>query len=551
MNNIPNIKSRYRTVNAFVFGCALAASSMALPCSASEGSTPLWDLAQKNESVIRLSTLFTAQNVRDYLTSAEGLNQAVQWCKDTAVTHVYLESFRDGYTAEKDTLLRAKKRFSDEGMLVSGCITTTGLGRDSVNGWNFPCFTDPETLTHLQQAFEYAASMFDEIMIDDFLATTCECDDCKKSRGERSWSDFRCDLMANLSRTRILEPARTVNPKVKVIIKYPQWYDDFHKRGYDVDRQTAMFDKIWVGTETRDPDSSRWGRKPQYEGYFLMRWLGGIGQEKCGGGWFDPYGTSPPTYLEQARQTVLAGAKEVFLFCYGALQSTGGKADVGALRNELPGLFKLAALVRGKEIRGIEAPKMPNSDGGGDAYIFDYIGMLGLPLIPVSTIDDNAESLFLSEHSLSDPLLTEKLEKLNDGQTPILMTRNLARRLPEEFLAKLAHVTVIDIPKEKWDLMDIPVDKLDAIRNAVLAPLKLQFKSPARVALYLFDRDTIAVENFNDHAVKTTLTFPTNPQPKVLLNLPDRPQSLSANDHSVEMELSPRSLVVLHGQFAN
>ena len=41
-----------------------------------------------------------------------------------------------------------------------------------------------------------------------------------------------------------------------------------------------------------------------------MRWLGGIGGSKCGGGWYDPYGTTEHTYIEQARQTVLAGAKE-------------------------------------------------------------------------------------------------------------------------------------------------------------------------------------------------------------------------------------------------
>ena len=50
-----------------------------------------------------------------------------------------------------------------------------------------------------------------------------------------------------------------------------------------------------------------------------MRWLGGIGGAKCGGGWFDPYGTTEATYLEQARQTVLGGARESMLFCYGSL----------------------------------------------------------------------------------------------------------------------------------------------------------------------------------------------------------------------------------------
>src|SRR4030042_1279264 len=155
-------------------------------------------------------------------------------------------------------------------------------------------------------------------MIDDFLFTDCECDQCKTARGDKSWADYRCDLMVQVGRERILGPARAVNPNVKVIIKYPQWYDNFHNRGYEVVRQSADYDRIWVGTETRDPDNQRWGRKAQYEAYYIMRWLGEIGGAKTGGGWFDPYGTTENTYVEQARQTVLADAKAMLLFCYGS-----------------------------------------------------------------------------------------------------------------------------------------------------------------------------------------------------------------------------------------
>src|SRR5512133_2118787 len=96
---------------------------------------PLWDLAKKNKDLFVITTLFPAQSVRDNLTSAEGLEQAVTWCKQTGITKVYIESFRDGYMAEKETLLRAKKRFLDEGFKVSGCVTTTKFGRDGIGGW--------------------------------------------------------------------------------------------------------------------------------------------------------------------------------------------------------------------------------------------------------------------------------------------------------------------------------------------------------------------------------------------------------------------------------
>ncbi|MFQ6036311.1 MAG: hypothetical protein ACE5NM_10790, partial [Sedimentisphaerales bacterium] len=46
----------------------------------------LWDLANDNKELLKIATLFTAQNVRDYLASEEGINKAIDWCKKTGVT---------------------------------------------------------------------------------------------------------------------------------------------------------------------------------------------------------------------------------------------------------------------------------------------------------------------------------------------------------------------------------------------------------------------------------------------------------------------------------
>src|ERR1035437_7217502 len=67
-----------------------------------------------------------------------------------------------------------------------------------------------------------------------------------------------------------------------------------------------------------------------------MRWLGGIGGAKCGGGWYDWLGTTEKTYLEQARMTILGGARESMLFCYGGLQGTTGPKNGEALRLQIP-----------------------------------------------------------------------------------------------------------------------------------------------------------------------------------------------------------------------
>ena len=46
----------------------------------------LWDLANKNRDLLKISTLFTAQNVRDHLSGEEGINDAITWCKKTGAT---------------------------------------------------------------------------------------------------------------------------------------------------------------------------------------------------------------------------------------------------------------------------------------------------------------------------------------------------------------------------------------------------------------------------------------------------------------------------------
>ncbi len=55
----------------------------------------------------------------------------------------------------------------------------------------------------------------------------------------------------------MLKPARAVNPNIKMIIKYPNWYEHFQGLGYDLDKEAQMFDAIYTGTETRDPEHHR------------------------------------------------------------------------------------------------------------------------------------------------------------------------------------------------------------------------------------------------------------------------------------------------------
>ncbi|MGQ9651869.1 MAG: hypothetical protein ACUVXJ_17330 [Phycisphaerae bacterium] len=513
-----------RTALALALGvqlCALSEARAAEPPFKETGSASLWALAKSKQDAHRFSTLMTAQNVRDHLATDDGLSAAVAWCRQTGVTKVvYLKTFRSNYTAERETLQRAKDRFQAEGFEVSGCVTTTIVGKRST-GWNLiSCYTDPATQDKLQQIFDFTADLFDEIMIDDFWFTDCKCQECETARQNKrgtiggksypvsgdTWEDYRCEQMVRLSQDRILVPARQTNPKVKIIIKYPQWYDNFHERGYEVVRETADFDRIWVGTETRDYDDKRWGGTVQYEAYFIMRWLGGIGGAKCGGGWFDPYGTTEDRYLEQARQTVLGGARESLLFCYGSLLKDTGPKNVERLRANVTELLAVAEQVSRRRPVGLAAYKPANSHPEKEPRVFDFVGMLGLPLVPCHEFPSDAPAAFLSIHAIKDAELPTHLAKFIASGRPVLLTDGLKEKLAGKLDLSPGNVHVLPVRGEPKGLLDLSEQELDDLRAPLLRPLGHPLRAPNRVAFYPFADGSWVIENFNDETVTVNLS---------------------------------------------
>jgi hypothetical protein len=505
---------------AAVMAMQLCAWSCPAADAAAGAQQPLWALAQSRADAHRFSVLFTAQDVRDSLSSEADIDRAIGWCLENGVTRVYIEAYRGAYWAERATLLRAKERFLARGFLVSGCVTTTQVGKRST-GWSeeISCYTDQPTQEKLQSIFEYAASLFDEIMIDDFYFTECACPECDAARKARvavvgdgrypvdgdTWSDYRRELMLRVSIGRVLGPARRVNPHVRIIIKYPNWHDKFAQRGYDVASETAAFDRIWVGTETRDFNDPRWGGLPAYGGYFIMRWLGGIGGDKCGGGWFDSLGTTPHTYVEQARQTVLGGARESMLFNYSGLHRGPGPDDVAALRAAMPELLDVAAQVASHRPVGVAAYNPPNSQPLDEALVFDFAGMLGLPLAPCHRFPANEPAAMFSEQALSDPNLAGELAEFVRSGRPTLVTDGLKDRLKGTVDLDAPNVQVLAVNGKPRSLLQWDQPALDAMRRPLLAALHATFRAPNGVALYLFNSNSWVVENFNDQPASVEL----------------------------------------------
>ncbi len=515
------------------------------------------------------SILFTAQDVRDCLSTPQGRALALNFCRRFGLEKVYLETFRDGYQADAEALRTARDFFHRAGMTVAGGVATTRLGKPST-GWDLvACYTDRANRERLASIFRFTASLFNDIIIDDFFFTDCECSECSAARGGSSWRDYRRRLMLDVSRGSVLAPARQVNPEVKIVLKYPQWYESFQERGYTVEKESPLYDGIFVGTETRDPSSDHWGHAEQYRGFFLFRWLTDLAGAKNDGGWFDPFGTDAAFYLDQAYVTVLAGAPEVFLFHYGVLASSAYQAQAEALASQRPSLDRLAKLTGSWQ--GVPAYKPPSSDPGKEAYIFDRLGMLAIPLLPVAHFPEGSRVAAFAEHALADPNFVPELRSfLNAGGTALVSER-LAHRLNAD--PRLPGPATLDL-QEGSDFKQIGVARgkivvfSDALAGlayvdghnqvaqptpelrAALANLRetvsqftpTSFDAPPRVAIFPM-RGRVAVDNFTELPVACHLDGMSGMASRLQL-VWSSPGATLASDGAT-LRLPPHALIVV------
>ena len=169
------------------------------------------------------------------------------------VDKIYLETHRDLLIVDDATLEQAKKFFHEKGIETAGGITYT---IDESNSFETFSYSDPEHRKKVKEIAEHTAKHFDEFILDDFFFTSAKSKYDVKAKGEMSWTEYRLKVMTEAGRDLVLKPAKKVNPKVKVIIKYPNWYDDFQGLGFNLKDGPYLFDGIWTGTETRDPASS-------------------------------------------------------------------------------------------------------------------------------------------------------------------------------------------------------------------------------------------------------------------------------------------------------
>ena len=88
---------------------------------------------------------------------------------------------------------------------------------------------------------------------------------------------------------------------------------------------------------------------------------------------------------------------------------------------------------------------------------------------------------------------------------PVLLTDGLARQVEGKVDTHAKNVRVLQVKGDPKSLLQLSGPELDDLRAAILAPLKISFHAPARVALYSFADGTAVVENFNDEPATVEL----------------------------------------------
>lgn len=420
---------------------------LSLACSRSPQIDDQFAFAKSRMQELRLGTYITAHSVANLLSTEEGRREALSLFRANGITKAYIEVYRGGLVVPEDILVAARDFFRNYGIDVVAGIATVpggdfGVRQEGRLGWFN--WQNEKTQQDLLQVVRSTARLFDVFIIDDFLCTADTSAESKAAKGDKSWSQYRMDLLSGLSESLFIKPAKEVNPGITMIIKYPQWYDRFHLFGYDVVREPKLFDKVWVGTESRGQYTQRYGFVQPYEGFVNYRWLAAISGEKIGGAWFDHGDCDADDFIEQAYQTVLAGAKEIVIFHYGALVQ--GHPGHQYLRRQFGHLADLAKAVAENPVTGVYGYKPPNSDAGGDLYIMDFIGMLGIPLVPTPVYPDNADVIFLPTQAGADPDLYAKAHKSTENGATIILTAGLLSTADDG--GKLAQMAGITYPQK-------------------------------------------------------------------------------------------------------
>lgn len=385
------------------------------------------------------------------------------------VGKIYLETHRDMVIADQSTITQAKSFFHDRGVETSGGITITVNER---NRFQTYCYSDPELRKKLKEVVEFTAKNFDEVILDDFFFTSCKCEKCIQAKGNRSWTEFRLELLTQAAEELILEPARRINPKVQVVIKYPNWYEHFQGLGFNLETGPQLFDGLYTGTETRDPSSNQ--HLQAYLGYLIFRYLENLKPGGNRGGWVDTGGMRYlDRYAEQLWLTLFAKAPEMTLFDFNQMSRTIRKEHRAAWQGQGTSFdfdtmiepVRLAdgswpeetsiALAAGYALEqvdrflgelgppvGIKSYKPYHSVG--EDFLQTYFGMIGLPMDLVPEFPTDRKMVILTESAVTDPDIVDKIKLQLHNGGDVLVTSGFLHAAQDKGLSDIVELRYTD-----------------------------------------------------------------------------------------------------------
>ena len=388
---------------------------------------------------------------------------------------VYLEDYRSGVFADPASLDRIARFFRARGITVNGGITLTA----PEEGGEFRTFDyeNPKDVATAERAVRIAASHFDTVILDDFTFYNTRSDADIRAKGSLSWSQYRVNKMRWVAQHVVLGTGRSANPRVKIIIKYPNWYEHFQGLGFDLDREAQMFDYIYTGTETRDPVQT-YQLLQQYESYLVNRYYDNIRPNGGNlGGWVDTFDIRyADRYAEQLWDTMFSKAPEITLFSWGQLASSapaiagdrpwagddtsfdwnamessfhapaGSEAVAGWAHvagyslGEVDGVLgKLGSPI------GIESYK-PYQSSSAEDFLQNYLGNIGIPIDLTPKFPKGAPTVLLTEEAALDPDLVQEIEGNLEAGGQVIITSGLLHALEHKGFENVAEISYSGLP---------------------------------------------------------------------------------------------------------
>lgn len=381
-------------------------------------------------------TVHDLLNITDFDSFRETFSQLT---KHVHVDHVYLETYRSRVRIEEEQMKRVISFFESIGIRVSGGITPTRDERLNRFGFSSLCYSDPDDLALLEEVCAMTARLFDDFILDDFFFDNCRCERCIEQKGEMSWSDFRCARMKKVSEACVITSARRANPKVKVTIKYPNWYASYHRTGYCPEAQKDIFDAIYTGTETRDSRMTQ-QNLPKYLSYFLMRYMENVKPTLNLGGWFDLFECSgnPLDYTRQILLTAWSRPKSMTFFCLGMLLAPEYRSFIPMAGDALA----MADQILEYSGSPIGVPAYVPYASEGENYIHNFLGMRGFSFEPTPSYPTDAKCVFLSECAAKDDSIVERIRKSLAEGADVVCTSGLVARIQDKGWESIASMTI-------------------------------------------------------------------------------------------------------------